>query len=269
MSKTFGGSRQGNEKPGSFIRSTFARHTTRDVVIIQPAIVAAVEPHIVAVIENENEDFDKDDLGDPLIVAEYAVEIFEYLLGLERSTIPDSNYMTDQNELTWTMRTTLVDWLIEVHDHFQLLPETLYLAINILDRFLSVSSVSLAEFQLVGITTLFIASKYEEVVCPSVNSLIHLAFNSCTKIDMFATERNVLQVLKFDLRYPNPMNFLRRISKAEDYKLVSLTKYLMEVTLLDESFISIAPSKIAAGGAYLARKILCQEELWVNIYLLL
>jgi len=62
------------------------------------------------------------------------------------------------------MRGILLDWLVQVHGRFQLLPETLFLCMNIIDRFLSAQVVSLAKLQLVGITYLFISSKVEEIV---------------------------------------------------------------------------------------------------------
>ncbi|MBE3046670.1 hypothetical protein IMZ48_29895, partial [Candidatus Bathyarchaeota archaeon] len=82
-------------------------------------------------------DLDTEDLEDPLMVAEYANDIFEYLRDLEVKTIPNPNYMDHQDELEWKMRGILIDWLVEVHTRFHLLPETLFLAVNVVDRFLS------------------------------------------------------------------------------------------------------------------------------------
>ena len=64
------------------------------------------------------------------------------------------------------MRTTLIDWLLQVHLRYHMLPETLWIAINIVDRFLSVRVVSLIKLQLVGVTAMFIAAKYEEILAP-------------------------------------------------------------------------------------------------------
>lgn len=80
------------------------------------------------------DDLDQDDFEDPMMVSEYVTEIFEYLRELELATMPNENYMDQQKELQWKMRSILVDWLIEVHVKFRLLPETLYLAVNIIDR---------------------------------------------------------------------------------------------------------------------------------------
>lgn len=82
------------------------------------------------------------------------------------------DYMATQPDINAKMRSILVDWLIEVHRKFELMPETLYLTINIVDRFLSVKSVSRRELQLVGISSMLIASKYEEIWAPEVINCI-------------------------------------------------------------------------------------------------
>lgn len=64
------------------------------------------------------------------------------------------------------MRATLVDWLLQVHLRYHMLPETLWIAVNIVDRFLSTRIVSLVKLQLVGVTAMFVAAKYEEILAP-------------------------------------------------------------------------------------------------------
>ncbi|WYZ42986.1 hypothetical protein EsH8_VI_000685 [Colletotrichum jinshuiense] len=201
---------------------------------------------------------DDEDLDDPLMVAEYANEIFEYLRDLECNSIPNPNYMEHQDDLEWKTRGILVDWLIEVHTRFHLLPETLFLAINIIDRFLSEKVVQLDRLQLVGITAMFIASKYEEVLSPHVANFRHVADDGFSEAEILSAERFVLGALNYDLSYPNPMNFLRRISKADNYDIQCRTigKYLMEISLLDHRFMAYRPSHVAAGAMYLARLIL-------------
>jgi hypothetical protein len=205
---------------------------------------------------------DEEDLEDPLMVAEYANEIFEYLRDLECKSIPNPQYMSHQDDLEWKTRGILVDWLIEVHTRFHLLPETLFLAINIIDRFLSEKVVQLDRFQLVGITAMFIASKYEEVLSPHVENFKRIADDGFSEAEILSAERFVLSTLNYDLSYPNPMNFLRRVSKADNYDIQSRTigKYLMEISLLDHRFMAYRPSHVAAGAMYLARLMLDRGE---------
>ncbi|KAI4615993.1 uncharacterized protein J4E88_003164 [Alternaria novae-zelandiae] len=203
-------------------------------------------------------DLDKEDVDDPLMVSEYVVEIFEYLKELEIATMANPDYMESQTELEWKMRGILVDWLLEVHTRFRLLPETLFLAVNIIDRFLSAKIVQLDRLQLVGVTAMFIASKYEEVLSPHVQNFRHVADDGFTEEEILSAERFVLAALNYDLSYPNPMNFLRRISKADNYDIQTRTlgKYLLEIGCLDHRFLAHPPSQVAAAAMYLARLVL-------------
>ncbi|PHH68828.1 hypothetical protein CDD80_7208 [Ophiocordyceps camponoti-rufipedis] len=211
-------------------------------------------------------DLDKEDMDDPLMVAEYANEIFEYLRDLEVRSIPNPQYMSHQDDLEWKTRGILIDWLIEVHTRFHLLPETLFLAVNIIDRFLSEKVVQLERLQLVGITAMFIASKYEEVLSPHVENFKRITDNGFSEAEILSAERFVLSTLNYDLSYPNPMNFLRRVSKADNYDIQSRTigKYLVEISLLDHRFMALRPSHCAAAAMYLARLMLDRGD-WVKL----
>ena len=210
-------------------------------------------------------DLDREDIEDPLMVAEYVVEIFDYLRDIEESTMANPDYMEHQDDLEWKQRGILIDWLIEVHTRFHLLPETLFLAVNIIDRFLSTKVVRLEKLQLVGATAMFIASKYEEVLSPHVQNFRHVADDGFTEAEILSAERYILAALNYNLSYPNPMNFLRRISKADNYDIQTRTlgKYFLEIGLVDHRFIEYAPSHIAAASMYLARLILDRGD-WVS-----
>ena len=220
--------------------------------------IEPVEVEEAPAVEDIPQDLDEEDTDDPLMVSEYVVEIFEYLKELEIATMANPDYMDNQNELEWKMRGILVDWLLEVHTRFRLLPETLFLAVNIIDRFLSAKIVQLDRLQLVGVTAMFIASKYEEVLSPHVQNFRHVADDGFTEEEILSAERFVLAALNYDLSYPNPMNFLRRISKADNYDIQTRTlgKYLLEIGCLDHRFLAHPPSQVAAAAMYLARLVL-------------
>lgn len=199
------------------------------------------------------------DMFDTTMVAEYAEDIFKHMEELEMSVMPNARYMDFQTEIEWTMRTTLIDWLLQVHLRYHMLPETLWIAVNLVDRFLSVRVVSLVKLQLVGVTAMFIAAKYEEILAPSVEEFVYMTENGYTKDEILKGERIILQTLDFTVSsYCSPYSWVRRISKADDYDIQTrtLSKFLMEVTLLDHRFIRCKPSMIAAVGMYLARKML-------------
>ena len=208
------------------------------------------------------EDLDAEDAEDPLMVAEYVNDIFEYMKELEIINMPNGDYMSLQEEINWDVRAILVDWLVDIHAKFRLLPETLYLAVNIIDRFLSRRTISLSKLQLVGVTAMFIASKYEEVMCPSIQNFYHLADGGYTDLEILRAERYVLKVLDFSMSYANPMNFLRRISKADNYDIQTRTvaKYFMEISLLDYRLMEHPPSLVAAASVWLAREVLERGE---------
>jgi hypothetical protein len=211
-------------------------------------------------------DLDIEDLDDPLMVAEYVVEIFDYMKDLELETAANPRYIDHQPDLEWKMRGILVDWLIEVHTRFRLLPETLFLAVNIIDRFLSAEVVALDRLQLVGVAAMFIASKYEEVLSPHVANFSHVADETFSDKEILDAERHILATLEYNMSFPNPMHFLRRISKADNYDIHTRTlgKYLMEISLLDHRFMAYRQSHVGAAAMYLARLIL-ERGPWVRI----
>ena len=248
-------------------RQNMAEEPKQRLVEVRKEVVIEVAQKDEPELQPEDEevaDLDAEDIDDPLMVAEYVVEIFEYLKDLEETTMPNPNYMDYQTNLEWHLRGVLVDWLIEVHTRFHLLPETIFLAVNIIDRFLSARIVQLEKLQLVGIAAMFIASKYEEVLSPHVQNFKHVADDGFTEEEILKAERFILETLNYDLSYPNPMNFLRRISKADSYDIQTRTigKYLLEISLLDHRFMDYRPSHVAAAAMYLARLILDRGE-WV------
>lgn len=180
--------------------------------------------------------------------------------------MPNPEYMKGQLHLEWRMRGILIDWLIEVHAKFRLLPETLFLSVNLVDRFLSARNISMETLQLVGVTALLVASKYEEVMAPSLENFIYVADGGYTEDEILKAERYLLRIVNFDLSYPNPMNFLRRISKADDYDIHSRTiaKYFIEISLVDDRFLKYPPSIVAAAAIYLTRRMMDRGP-WVNL----
>ncbi|KAF7184638.1 hypothetical protein CNMCM7691_005881 [Aspergillus felis] len=200
----------------------------------------------------------EDEYWDTSMVAEYSDEIFEYMRQQEIRMLPNAHYMDNQAEIQWSMRSVLMDWLVQVHHRFSLLPETLFLCVNYIDRFLSSKIVSLGKLQLVGATAIFIAAKYEEINCPSVQEIVYMVDGGYTVDEILKAERFMLSMLQFELGWPGPMSFLRKISKADDYDLETrtLAKYFLEVTIMDERFVGSPPSFLAAGAHCLARLML-------------
>ncbi|EWZ45217.1 hypothetical protein FOCG_01121 [Fusarium oxysporum f. sp. radicis-lycopersici 26381] len=207
----------------------------------------------------------EEELWDVSMVAEYGDEIFEYMRELEIKMLPNAHYMDNQTEIQWSMRSVLMDWLVQVHNRFGLLPETLFLTVNYIDRFLSQKIVSIGKLQLVGATAILVASKYEEINCPSLGEIVYMVDNGYTADEVLKAERFMLSMLSFELGWPGPMSFLRRVSKADDYDLETrtLAKYFLELTIMDERFVASPPSFLAAGAHCLSRLILKKGD-WVS-----
>ncbi|KOG99600.1 B-type cyclin CLB1 DI49_2068 [Saccharomyces eubayanus] len=207
--------------------------------------------------EYEWDDLDEEDYGDPLMVSEEVDDIFEYLHHLEILTLPNKPNLFKHRNIKQN-RDILVNWIVKIHNKFGLLPETLYLAINIMDRFLCEEIVQLNKLQLVGTSCLFIASKYEEIYSPSIKHFAYETDGACSVDEIKEGEKFILEKLNFQISFANPMNFLRRISKADDYDIQSrtLAKFLMEISLVDFKFIGILPSLCASAAMFLSRKML-------------
>ncbi|KAK9875844.1 hypothetical protein WA026_009631 [Henosepilachna vigintioctopunctata] len=200
-----------------------------------------------------------------LEVSEYQHDIYRYLREVELRHRPKPTYMRKQPDINHNMRTILVDWLVEVAEEYKLQSETLYLAVNFIDRFLSYMSVVRAKLQLVGTAAMYIASKYEEILPPDVSEFVYITDDTYSKKQVIRMEHLILKVLGFDLSVPTPLSFITAITtlnKGVKDKVVKLAMYLCELGLLEaEPFLEFLPSVLAASAIALAQHTL-GEEVW-------
>jgi cyclin B len=75
----------------------------------------------------------------------------------------------------------LLEWIIDVHRKFKLVPETLYAAQYIVDKFLSLKKIKNTQLHLLGVTTILVATKYEEIYPPELRDLLQVSENKFTK----------------------------------------------------------------------------------------
>jgi cyclin B len=204
------------------------------------------------------QDIDADDGDNPQLVSEYVNDIYAYMRELELAFPVAPRCLGDQTEINGRMRSILIDWLVQVHQRFHLLQETLFLTVAILDRFLQVENVAKNKLQLVGVTSMWIASKYEEMYAPEVADFVYITDNAYSKADIRQMECQILRVLDFQLGRPLAIHFLRRNSKAGEVDATTHTmaKYLMELTIVDYEMVHCRPSMIAAAALCLAIKLL-------------
>lgn len=213
-------------------------------------------------IEQSWTDIDELDHQDPQAVTAYVGEIYDNCRQKEILYSVTHNYMPGQSEISEKMRYILIDWLVEVHLKFKLLPETMSLAVNLVDRFLAKHSVSRDNLQLVGITSMFLAAKYEEIYPPECNDFVYISASAYTREQILAMEGTILNAVEFNLTVPTSLHFLRRFSKAagSDYPTHTLCKYLLELALVDMRMNKHLPSITAAAAVYLARHSIGQPE---------
>jgi len=211
------------------------------------------------------EDIDKDDEDDPQLVTDYVNQIYIYLRNLEQVQSVEADYLGGQRggSLLPKMRAVLVDWLVEVHQQFSMLQETLFLTVAILDRYLqrAATAVNRKSLQLVGVTAMFVASKYEEMYAPEIGDFVYITDGAYTQAQIRQQEIDILKVLNFDLGRPLPLHFLRRNSKAGcvDARVHTLAKYLMELTLVEYSMMHVPPSMLAAAALAISMKFFDDE----------
>nr|XP_019556991.2 G2/mitotic-specific cyclin-A [Aedes albopictus] len=189
-------------------------------------------------------------------VEEYQVDILAYLKEAEKRHRPKPAYMKKQPDINHSMRTILVDWLVEVCEEYRLQSETLCLAISYIDRFLSFMSVVRAKLQLVGTAAMFIAAKYEEIYPPDVGEFVYITDDTYTKTQVLRMEQLILKVLGFDLSVPTTLVFTTVYCVMNDVpdKVKHMCMYLCELSLLDaDPFLTYLPSKISAGALALSR----------------
>lgn len=228
----------------------------------------ALTPCGVDMMPDDVVDIDEVDHMDHLMVAQFAVRIHSAFLKREMNFMVDPNYMVHQEDITVKMRAILVDWLVDVHGKFKLRPETLFLTVNIIDRYLSSNTVVRRKLQLVGVTAMLIASKYEEIYAPEVGDFVFISDQAYSKREILAMEATILNRLDFDVTVPYSITFMHRVMKASHALSTNssthgyLTHYLVELALVDSDMLRFRPSMISAAACHLAGKLCRREFEW-------
>ncbi|MCL7049672.1 hypothetical protein MKW94_003363 [Papaver nudicaule] len=169
-----------------------------------------------------------------------------------------------QEDITVEMRGILVDRLVKLDEVYEFVEDTLYLTVSYIDRFLSSKSVHRQRLELLGLSCMFIAVKYEEIDHPSMEEFSCITNNAgITKDEMLKMEREILRLLNFEMGNPTIKTFLRRLItrvtaqegsiSALNLKLKFLGYYLAELSLLDYGCIKFLPSMVAASVVFLSK----------------
>ena len=195
--------------------------------------------------------------NNPQEVDEYFKEIFCDMQLKENNLLVDPNYLMNiQKSINQKMRAILIDWIVDVHKKYRLNPETLFLTVNIIDRFLSKQNVTTIKLQLVGVVSLLIASKYEDIHPPLVKELADITDGAYVPSQLLSMENQILSCLNFDLFYPTQWHFLECYKKKLNLKGIAFyfAWYLMELGLIDFNLINYKGSVIASTVVMLSMK---------------
>ena len=210
---------------------------------------------VIMLDENENENknlviYNKY----PQNVDEYFDEICDVLNSNEEKYLPDPNYMAKQKDINHRMRAILIDWLIDVHLKYKMVPQTMYIAVNLIDRFLSMNETTRVKLQLVGVTSMFIASKYEEIYPPELKDFVYITDNAYVKSEVLDMESKMLGSLNFDITFPTQWSFLQIFRKKLDLdqKTFNFAWFLMELSLINYKMLKFKMSQIAASSIFIA-----------------
>ncbi|KAI3861733.1 hypothetical protein MKW92_024434 [Papaver armeniacum] len=222
----------------------------------------------VGVVPKESDvvDIDAADVDNPLAVVDYVQDMYKfYKLAESSSSHQVHGYMDFQNQINERIRMIVVDWLIDVHMEFQLTPEVLYLAVQIFDRYLAMNyGVRKEEMQLIGVTAMFIASKYEEVSAPNIDRFADITDNTYSTKQIVEMEKSIMIKFRWILPFPTAYHFLVRFLKAADanQEMENMVFFLAELGLMEYAMLKYCPSMLAASALYAAQCTLMISPLW-------
>lgn len=166
---------------------------------------------------------DEHDRDDQLMFSPYAQRIVNNWLKVEEKFHVSPNYLDGQTDIKPYMRETLIDWIMEVNQHFHHRRETLYLCTNIVDRYVASvirdksEVISRSNYQLVGVTAYLIASKYEEIYYPEIRVILDFADGIYTEDEVKRMEVKIVNTLKYDLTVPTTNKFLGRFLRVASW----------------------------------------------------
>ncbi|KAI9576370.1 hypothetical protein GQX74_009424 [Glossina fuscipes] len=139
-------------------------------------------------------DIDEDDSENLLLASEYVNDIYDYLFQLEFEQPIVKNHLEGHVGVNVNMRPVLIDEINEVHLQFRLIPETFQMVVAIIERCLqAVTGTKRSQLQLVGVTGLFVAVKYEELFPPPIANFVYITHESYTDSQIRKMELKMIE----------------------------------------------------------------------------
>jgi cyclin B len=240
----------GFNKPSPVKQHTKEMRIPQGHQVPQPAADAAMSEFDLASTHKEN----------PQHVAEYMQDIFRLLKTKESASQVSPGYMESQTHVNAKMRAILVDWLVDVGKKYKLRAETLFLSVQLIDRYLEINATQRRHLQLVGATALLIAAKFEEVYPPQIKEFEYITDKAYTRDELLKMEICILKALDFNICCPTAISFLDRYQSVngctDSHRF--LAQYLLELSLVEYKMLKYGPSHLAAASLFLSNKLLRQ-----------
>lgn len=195
--------------------------------------------------------------SNPQEVVEFQAAIFHYIQARDAEVLVNPYYMNDQLDINAKMRSILVDWLIDVHIKFKLLPQTIFMTVNLIDRFLSVHQTTRQQLQLVGITALMIVCKFEEIYPPLLRDYVAVCDNAYTREQILEMEGVIILALDFDVSRTSCFAFLEQLQLRAhlEPRAFVFAKYILENALFDLNSLRYSNLVLVSGAIFLVNKI--------------
>jgi cyclin B len=190
-------------------------------------------------------------------ISGYVGEIGRHLMSLNPSP-PTVNYFADQQDITEHMRAVLLGWIVDVHLKYKLMPETYFLTVDLIDRYLSIVQISRHSLQLLGIASLWIAAKYHETYqVPKLINLEYICDHSYSAQDILKMEASIHNVLHFDLLVPNIFTYFQMVIPMAQlsHKDQLLGAYLLECMSLNFEMRRYSPLSLAMSLIFFIKKL--------------
>jgi len=219
-----------------------------EVSVTSPNPLQNIQPETQSEINKPTESIEQVYRPDPQSVRTYANEILAYCLNKELKNVNTFDYFTDlQKDINDKMRAVLIDWLVDVHNKFGMLHQTLAMTVNIIDRYLSKVMVPRQKLQLVGLAALFLSGKYEEIYPPDLKDYVTICDETYSANEIIEVEGHMLLVLNWDLVFNSSFYFYEMFSRhlhlnPETFNLGML---MLNLCLLEFSMNRFRPSVLA------------------------
>ena len=209
------------------------------------------------------------------LVDDYGNDIFKYLRKNEKVNACDySNKdlfkLQDKKYFNENNRSIILQWLVKNNMKWKLKDDTIFMAMNIMDRYISKFKSKNLEFQLIAISSYFIASKYEDIYPPYLDELSQICNYIYSNDDIIKKEYEILVGLNFDILYNSSykyLTFLHSIADKDNLKLLYLAQFILELSLENLDILEHSQSQRALAALLIAKKILQIKKSWNNLRL--